>query len=199
MVEGTQGIGHIHTLAAFGSIDLERFGKIDGQAHLAGQLNAQNTVFQHIGMKDKRAVAVENLLDMRLLVEVIRHTHNGYHVLLSARHHHSLPLHNGCIDGYTGQLLQLLQAIVVSLDGVSFGQRDAQLGVESRKEAGHKVVKAVKDTQRTNECHSGNGHTHHRDAADDIDGIVALLTEDIPTGYEKREVQCFRSSSMCST
>ena len=52
MVEGTQGIGHIHTLAAFGSIDLERFGKIDGQAHLAGQLNAQNTVFQHIGMKD---------------------------------------------------------------------------------------------------------------------------------------------------
>ena len=136
---------------------------------------------------------------MRLLAEVISYAHYGHHMLLSAGYHHSLPFHHRGIDGYTRQFLQLLQAPVISLNSISLSKGNTQLRVESRKEAGHEVVKAIEDTEGTHQRHGGNGNTNHRDAANDVNGIVALLAEDIPAGYEEGEVHFFSNSSMCST
>ena len=136
---------------------------------------------------------------MRLFAEVIGNTHYGHHMLLSARYHHSLPLYHRSIDGYTGQLLQLLQAPIISLNSISLSKGNTQLRVKSRKEAGHEVVEAIEDTEGTHQRHGGNSHTYHRNTADDIYGIVALLAEDIPAGYEEGEVHFFSNSSMCST
>ena len=46
---------------------------------------------------------------------------------------------------------------------------------------------------------SGNGHTYHRDTTNDVNGIVALLTEDITASYKEWEIHFFSRSSMCST
>ena len=81
---------------------------------------------------------------MRLLAEVVRHTHDGYHMLLSACHHHRLPLHHRGIDGYAVHLPQFLQPGIISLYSSAFGKGDAQLGIEGRKEAGNQIMKAVK-------------------------------------------------------
>ena len=49
-------------------------------------------------------------------------------------------------------------------------------------------METIKHTQSNHQCHGGYGHASHGDAADDVDGMGALLGEEIPTGYVERQV-----------
>ena len=52
--------------------------------------------------------------------------------------------------------------------------------------------------EHNDQCHGGNGNARHRDETDDVDGVRALLGEQVATGYEEGKIHFFRSSSMCS-
>ena len=52
-------------------------------------------------------------------------------------------------------------------------------------------MEPIEHTEGYHQCHGGNGNTYGTNTADDINGVSALLGEEIATGYEKREIHYY--------
>ena len=70
--------------------------------------------------------------------------------------------------------------------------------VEIAVECGNEVVKSVEDRQYAHHGRRGDGNAGGSYGTDDVDGVRALLGEQVATGYEEGKIHFFRSSSMCS-
>lgn len=199
VIEGGERVAHVDALAGFGGIDLEGVLEVGRESELLGKLYAEYAVFQDIGMQAEGAVAVEDFLDMGLFGDVVCHAFYGDHLLPSVLHDECLPFEHGCIDVHCLVFLELEQSGVFGADGLSVGECDAQFGVEGCEEVGHEVLESVEDAEGDNHRHGGDGYAKHRYAADDVDGVVALLGKEVASGYEEFVVHFLSSSSICST
>ena len=138
-------------------------------------------------MQAEGAVAVEDVFDVSLLGDIVGHTLDSHHMLPSVLHHEGLSFEGWCEDLHHRVLLESQQGCVLQADGLSVVQRDAQFGVEGCEEVGHEVLETVEDAQRDHHCHCCHSYSKHRDAADDVDGMVALLGKEVAAGYEEFE------------
>ena len=199
VVEGGERVAYVDALARFGCIDLEWVLEVCRESELLGKLYAEYAVFEDIGMQAEGAVAIEDVLDMALLGDVVCHAFYGHNLLPSVLHDECLPLEHRRIDCHCLVFLELQQSGVFGADGLSVGECDAQFGVEGSEEVGHEVLESVEDAEGDDHCHGGDGYAKHRYAADDVDGMVALLGKEVASGYEEFVVHFLSSSSMCST
>ena len=76
-----------------------------------------------------------------------------------------------------------LAFLVLDRETLAGSGGDAQLRVELREHGFYERAKTIHDAEHTD--HSGCDHTYRSrtDAADDIDGIVSLLGEEVPPCY----------------
>ena len=194
MIEGGKGIADVDTLSRLRSIDLQRILEKGGKTELLCQLDAKDTILQHIGMKAKGAFAIEDVLDVCLLGDVVCHTFDGHNLLPAVLNDKGLPLEHRRKDIHLVALLESQQSRVFGTHRLPVPWCDAQFGVEGSKEFCHKVLESVEDTQGHHHRHCRNGNPKHRYATNDVDGMVALLGEKVASRYEE-----FQPSSKPST
>ena len=136
-------------------------------------------------MEAKRPVAIKNVFDVRLLCDVVCHTSDGHNLLSAVLYYESLSFEHRCIDFHQIAAFEPQQSGVLGANGLSVFECDSQLRVEGCKEVCHQVLKAVEDTQGDHHRPRGNGYAKHRYAADDVDGMMALLGKEVAAGYEQ--------------
>ena len=85
-------------------------------------------------MQRELAVAIEQLVNVRLLGEVILHTLDGHHHLPASHHDQCLILQHLGVGLYAIVLLQCGEGWVVGRDALPFGQGYTQFGVERGEE-----------------------------------------------------------------
>ena len=188
VIERRERVANVDTLPSLRCIHLERIFEEGGETELLSQLNAKHAVLQHVGMEAERAVAIEDVLDVGLLRNVVGNAFYGHHLLPSLLKHESLAFEHWGIDFYHVVLRQSEQGGVLRAYGLSVHGSYLEFRVESGEEVGHEVLEAVEDTQRDHHRHCCHGHAEHGDAADDVDGMVALLGKEVATGYEEFEI-----------
>ena len=160
---------------------------------------ADDSVIEVCGFKCKLAIAVQYVVDACQLREVVVHAHECHHLLLSAIYCQSLVLHTFRGDRHLGLPAKLGEQRVVGRCRLAFCGCHLYLGVEVCEERRHEVVESVEHAQHYHQCHCAHGDACHGDGGDEVDGVGALLREQVAARYDEGEVHYFfKSSSMCS-
>lgn len=84
-----------------------------------------------------------------------------------------------------GQGVYLPDARFVRVENLTFADGDFQFRVESCEKACHHVLKTVEHGQGAYQRQRSQCHPTHRNAGDDINGIVFLLGEEVAAGYKE--------------
>ena len=149
-------------------------------------------------MEHEGAVAVEHLVQVGHLGEVVVHALDGYHGLVLAADDEGMVFQRLHVGLNAGIGFQGGEARVVGRHGLALGRHDFQLGVDGREERGHEVLEAVEHGHGADQGHRGYGHAADGNRGDDVDGMVRFLGEEVAAGDVEGEVHSFSNWSMCS-
>ena len=195
------GIHQVKLSLAPRGIDFQIAGPVGAHAHGLCQPDAQRAVLQVGGPELERAVAIENLVDMSKLGEVIVDALNLYHRLTVAVDGQRLVFHGFGHHVHFGQLADFGQDGVVGSHRFPFDRHHLQLRVEGGEQRCHQVVESVEHRERHHQSNGCDGHAHHRNGRNQVNHVRRFLREQIPLGNVKWEVHhlsLFSSSSMWS-
>ena len=144
-------------------------------AESLGEAYAHHGEVQVCSLEQKRAVAIQYVVNARHTFEIVVNAHHPHHGLLALVYGERLVLHTLRRHVNLRQLSHLLQQRVVGRCRLSLCRHEFYLRVEGCEERCHEVVETVEHTECHHESHRGHCHTNGTDAADDVYGVCALL------------------------
>ena len=190
-------VEHVETLHRVRQVDaLASAGRANGHgavvdsAKLLRQSDAGHAVFHFCGMGNKAAEATArggDALYVRHLGEMVVHTLDIDNDGAAHKEHHGLFLQAVGEGLHTLVAAQAVEHFVVGIAEFARHRAHLQLGVEMRVEPTDEFAEAIEDAQGAEQGHCSKGYPECRDSRDDVDGVVALLGEEVAPRNEEGE------------
>ena len=190
-------VHHVETLHRVRQVDaLAAAGRADGHgavvdgAKLLCQSDAGHTVFHVGGMGEEGTIVGArggDALDIGHLGEMVVHALDIDNHGAAHKKHHSLFLQavGECLDAVV--VAQAIEHLVLGIAEFSCHRAHLQLGVEMRVEPADEFAETIEDAQRAEQGHCSKGYPECRDSRNDVDGVVALLREEVAPRNEEGE------------
>ena len=152
---------------------------MQGQSQLVAQLQAGYAVLQDVELQDGFAFSIERIGNIGLTEEIVVNALQHDNLLHVSCNGKCLSLHDGSEDGYIPVRGKRLHPVVAQVYDASLSGCYAEFRVKTGEEFGNQALEPVEDAHYYDHGHCGNGNAHNGYQRDYVDGIVALLGEEI--------------------